>query len=79
MGVLNLFSDSYSIDLVSIPLRESKVIIRMDWLGPNGAMLDCEHQLVRVQNPSGGELFIPKEGGLHGLTLCSIMRARRYL
>ena len=43
--VLNLFSERYSIDLVPIPLRGSKVIIGMDWLGPNGAMIDCERQL----------------------------------
>ena len=47
--VLNLFGERCSIDLVSIPLRGSKGIIRMDWLGPNGAMIDCERQLVMVQ------------------------------
>ena len=40
--VLNLFSEIYSIDLVLIPLRVSKVIIGIDWLSPNEAMIDCE-------------------------------------
>lgn len=41
--VLNIFSESYSIYLVSIPLCGLKVIVGMDWLGPNGDMIDCEH------------------------------------
>ena len=34
--VLELFSEHYPIDLVPIPLRESKVIVGMYWLSPNG-------------------------------------------
>lgn len=41
--VLNLFCERYSIDLVSIPLRGLKVIVGMDRLVPNGALIDCEH------------------------------------
>ena len=40
--VMELFSEQYLIDLVPIPLRESKVIVGMDWLSPNGEMIDCE-------------------------------------
>ena len=46
--VLNMFNKRFSIDLVLIPLRGSKVIIMMDLLGPNGVVIDCERQLVRV-------------------------------
>ena len=77
--VLNLFSERYSIDLVSIPLQGSKVIIEMEWLEPNGAMINCEQQLVRVRNLSVGELVIPGEGASHGPALCSLARGRRYL
>ena len=77
--IMNLFSERYSIDLVPIPMRGSKVIIRMDWLGRNGAMIECERQLVRVRTPSGGELVIPDEGNSHGPTFCSPTRAKRYL
>ena len=77
--VLNLFSERYSIDLVSIPSRVSKVIIGMDWLGPKGAMIDYEWQLVGVQTPSGGELAILGERDLHGPYICSATRAKRYL
>lgn len=46
--ILEVFSVRYLIDLVPIPLRETKVIVGMVWLRPNGAMIDCHHQLVRV-------------------------------
>ena len=39
--VLKLFKERYLVDLVPIPLRGNKVIIGMDWLSPNGAMIDC--------------------------------------
>ena len=49
------------VDLFPIPLRGLKVIIGMDWLGANGAMIDSKRQLVRVRIPSGGELVIHGE------------------
>ena len=58
---MNLFGERFPIDLNLIPLRGLKVIIGIDWLGANGAMIDCEHQLVRVRTPSGGELVIHGE------------------
>ena len=66
-------------DLVPIPLKGNKVIIGMDWLSPNGAVIDCEQQLVRVRTPSGGELVIQGERPQHGIVMCSTTRARRYL
>ena len=59
--VLRLFEERYLVDLVPIPLRGNKVIIGMDWLSPNGAVIDCAQQLVRVRTPSGGELVIQSE------------------
>nr|KAJ0205103.1 hypothetical protein LSAT_V11C500241070 [Lactuca sativa] len=34
------------------------VMVGMAWLSPNGAVIDCELQLVRVCTPRGGELVI---------------------
>ena len=65
-------------DLVPIPLRGNKVIVGMDWLSPNGAVIDCELQLVRVRTPSGGELVIQGERPQRGPAFCSAARARRY-
>ena len=47
-------------------------------MSPNGEMIDCELQLVRVHTPSGGELVIQGERPQHGPILCSTMRVRRY-
>ncbi|KAL7606504.1 uncharacterized protein LOC111918954 [Lactuca sativa] len=40
--VLNVHGKRFRINLVPIPLQGLKVIVRMDWLGANGAMIDCE-------------------------------------
>ena len=66
-------------DLVAIPLRGNKVIVGMDWLSPNGEMIDCEQLLVRVRTPSGGGLVIPGKRPQHEPTLCLIARARHDL
>ena len=68
--VLNLFNERYSIDFVLIPLRGSKVIMLIDWLGSNGAMIDCQRQLVRVRTLSEGELAIPAKGASHRPIIC---------
>ena len=77
--VLRLFEERYLVDLVPIPLHGNKVIIGMDWLSPNGAVIDCAQQLVRVRTPGGGELVIHGERPHCGPTVCSAARARRYL
>ncbi|KAL7585243.1 hypothetical protein Lser_V15G45405 [Lactuca serriola] len=46
--VLELFSKRYPIYLVPIPLYKIKVEVGTEWLGPNGAMIDCGHQLIMV-------------------------------
>ncbi|XP_023743260.1 uncharacterized protein LOC111891437 [Lactuca sativa] len=78
-SILNMFDEIFHLDLVPIPLRGLKVIIGMDWLGPNGAMTDCERHLVRFRTPNGGELVIPGKRDSCGPALCSAPRARRLL
>ena len=39
--VLRLYEECYLVDLVPILMRGNKVIIGMDWLSPNGAVIDC--------------------------------------
>ncbi|CAH1421118.1 unnamed protein product [Lactuca virosa] len=51
----------------------------MDWLSPNGAVIHCKQQLVRVHTPSGGEIVIQGERPQCGLILCLAARARRHL
>ena len=76
---LDIFSESYLIDFVPIPLRESKVIMGMDWLSPDGMMIDFGLHLVRVRTPSRGDLVIHSEGAQRGPTLCSATWVGRYL
>ena len=42
----------------------------MDWLSPNGEMIDCEHQIVRAWTPSRGKLVVH--------VLETLMRERLY-
>ncbi|CAH1431388.1 unnamed protein product [Lactuca virosa] len=75
---LRLFDEQFSVDLVPIPLRGNKVIVGMDWLSPNGSVIDCELQLVKVRTPSGGKIVIQGERPQRGPIPCSAARARRY-
>ncbi|XP_023770579.1 uncharacterized protein LOC111919200 [Lactuca sativa] len=50
---LQLFSKEYSIDLVLIPLCGDKVIMGMDRLSPNRAVIDCNQRLVWIRTPRG--------------------------
>ena len=77
--VLRLFEEHYLVDLVPIPLWGNKAIIGMDWLSPNGAVIDYAHQLVRSRTPSGGELVVQGERPQQGPSVYSVARARRYL
>ena len=40
--VFNIFDERFPIYLVPIPLRGLKLIAGMDWLGHNGALIDCD-------------------------------------
>ena len=56
--VLQMFSEQYLIDLVPIPLCGNKVIVGIEWLSPNGAVIDCEQPLGRIRTPSREELVV---------------------
>ena len=40
--VMIVLGERFLVDLVQIPLRRLKVIVGMDWLGANRAMINCE-------------------------------------
>ncbi|KAL7593210.1 hypothetical protein Lser_V15G34740 [Lactuca serriola] len=42
--ILQLFSEQYLVDLVLIPLSRNNVIVGMDWLRPNGVVIECEQR-----------------------------------
>ena len=51
--VMNVLGERCHVDLLPILLRGMKVNVRMEWLGANGATIECECHLVRVRTPSG--------------------------
>ena len=69
----------FPIDLIPIVTKEISVIVGMDWLSRNQAIIDCDRQLIRVQTSNGGELVIQGEARKGRATICSAAKARRYL
>ncbi|KAJ9567181.1 LOW QUALITY PROTEIN: hypothetical protein OSB04_003147 [Centaurea solstitialis] len=55
------------------------VIMGVDWMFRNRGTVDYTEQLVRIQNPSGGELVVYGEGRRKHLALCSVAKARKWL
>ena len=74
--VLKMSNEQYLIDLVHIPLCGNKATVGMDWLSPNGTVINCECQMVRVRTPSREELVVHGKGAQCGPILCSAARAR---
>ncbi|KAI3505957.1 hypothetical protein L1887_28299 [Cichorium endivia] len=68
----------FPIDLIPIPLSDSRVIIGMDWLGRHESWIDCKNKRVWIQTPSGGELVVQGERRNKGAAFCSAARARRH-
>ncbi|KAJ9550807.1 hypothetical protein OSB04_014852 [Centaurea solstitialis] len=54
------------------------VVVRIGCMFPNQATTDIAGQLVRIQNPSGGELTVYVKGRRMHTWFCSIGKARKY-
>ncbi|XP_073300511.1 uncharacterized protein [Primulina huaijiensis] len=52
---LELWLQKYTVqvDLIVLPLPEFDIILGMDWLSLNGAIIDCRQRSVSVRSPSG--------------------------
>ncbi|KAJ9542719.1 hypothetical protein OSB04_029225 [Centaurea solstitialis] len=70
---------SFSINLIPTSMNGVDVIVGVDWMFRNHGVLDIAEQLVRIQNPSGGELIVYGEGRKKHLAFCSVAKAGRYL
>jgi predicted aspartyl protease len=46
----------YFADLFLIPMKDMAVILGMDWLGENGAQIDCKEKTVSLRSPGGGRI-----------------------
>ncbi|KAI3682050.1 hypothetical protein L2E82_50198 [Cichorium intybus] len=68
----------FLINLIPIPLSDTRVIIGMDWLGQHESWIDCKNKRVWIQTPSGGELVVQGERKNRDAVFCSAARARRH-
>ncbi|KAJ9564756.1 LOW QUALITY PROTEIN: hypothetical protein OSB04_000722 [Centaurea solstitialis] len=69
----------FCIDLIPTPMNGIDVIVGVDWMFRNHGTVVCAEQLVRIQDPSGGELVVYGKGRRDQLAFCSVAKARRWL
>ncbi|KAK1647639.1 hypothetical protein QYE76_065444 [Lolium multiflorum] len=50
-------SDQAVIDLFILPMKDIDVILGMDWLEENGALIDCTHKTVSLKSPGGDRII----------------------
>ncbi|XP_051206756.1 uncharacterized protein [Lolium perenne] len=50
-------SDKAVIDLFVLPMKDIDVILGMNWLEENGALIDCVDKTVSLKNPVGGRII----------------------
>ncbi|KAJ9565973.1 hypothetical protein OSB04_001939 [Centaurea solstitialis] len=77
--VIVIHGVTFTIDLIPIPMNGIDVIAGVDWMFRNGGTVECAGQLVRIQDPSGGELIVYGKGRRKQLAFCSVAKARRWL
>ena len=77
--VIEIHGVTFSIDLIPTPMNGIDVIVGVDWMFRNRATVVVAEQLVRIQDPSGGELVVYGEGRGKRLAFCSVAKARKYL
>ncbi|KAJ9566466.1 hypothetical protein OSB04_002432 [Centaurea solstitialis] len=77
--VIVIHGVSFIIDLIPTPMNGIDVIVGVDWMFRNGGTMDCAGQLVRIQNPSAGELIVYGKRRRKQLAFCSVAKARRWL
>ncbi|KAJ9543217.1 hypothetical protein OSB04_022924 [Centaurea solstitialis] len=75
---IDIFGVQFSINLIPIPMNGIDVVVGIDWMFPNRATTDVAGQLVRIQNPSGGELIVYGKGRRMHTLFCSVAKARKY-
>ncbi|GJZ00169.1 ATP-dependent DNA helicase PIF1-like protein [Tanacetum coccineum] len=75
---LEIDNEKFSIDLITMHMREIDVVIGMDWLSKYDAIISCQNKL-RIKTPIGGETFIYGERKKTSLAICTYVRAKRNL
>ncbi|KAJ9543627.1 hypothetical protein OSB04_023334 [Centaurea solstitialis] len=75
---IDIFGVQFSINLIPVPMNGIDVVVGIDWMFPNRATIDVAGQLVRIQNPSGGELIVYGKGRRVSTLFCSVAKAQKY-
>ncbi|KAJ9561168.1 hypothetical protein OSB04_006328 [Centaurea solstitialis] len=75
---IDIFRVQFSINLIPVPMNGIDVVVGIDWMFPIRATTDVAGQLVRIQNPSGGELIVYGKGRRVSMLLCSVTEAQKY-
>ncbi|KAJ9564648.1 hypothetical protein OSB04_000614 [Centaurea solstitialis] len=75
---IDIFGVQFSINLIPVPMNGIDVVVGIDWMFPNRATTDVAGQLVRIQNPSGGELIVYGKGRRVSTLFCSVAKAQKY-
>ncbi|KAJ9541941.1 hypothetical protein OSB04_028447 [Centaurea solstitialis] len=76
---IDIFGVQFSINLIPVPMNGIDVVVGIDWMLPNRATTDVAGQLVRIQNPSGGELIVYGKGRRVSTLFCSVAKAQKYI
>ncbi|KAJ9556692.1 hypothetical protein OSB04_011306 [Centaurea solstitialis] len=75
---IDIFGVQFSINLIPVPMNGIDVVVGIDWMFSNRATTDVAGQLVRIQNPSGGELIVYGKGRRVSTLFCSVAKAQKY-
>ncbi|KAJ9560649.1 hypothetical protein OSB04_005809 [Centaurea solstitialis] len=78
-NVIEIGGVKFNIDLIPIPMREINVVVGVDWMGRNGAHIDCEFERVVIRNPSGGEIVVESERKKRLPRMCTMAKARKHV
>ncbi|GKA97962.1 retrotransposable element Tf2 [Tanacetum coccineum] len=76
---IEIDNEKFLVDLIPMPMGEINVVIGMDWICKNEAIISCQNKLIRVKTPSGGETFIYGERRKISLAICTYARAKKHL
>ncbi|PWA53334.1 reverse transcriptase domain-containing protein [Artemisia annua] len=75
---IEIYNEKYPTDLIPIPMGELDVVIGMDWLGMNEAIIVCRQKLAQLRTPSGGEIIIYGERKKANLAICTYAKAKKH-
>ncbi|XP_076942660.1 uncharacterized protein LOC143612597 [Bidens hawaiensis] len=68
----------FAIDLISMVMGEFDAIVGMDWLSRHHANILCDRKVIQMIAPNGKQIIVHGERK-GNISLCSVLKARKYL